>query len=58
MTTFEITALIMMGLTLLGVGSIGIWIFKWGRWTGMVDTEILDNREDHKRYEDIFRGMA
>ena len=58
MTTFEITTMVMMGLTLAGVGGIILWIFNFGRWVGMVDAEIEGNRADHMRYEETFQRMG
>ena len=56
MTTefFQTAVLILASLTLFGVGGIIVWIFNLGQWKGMVDSEIEGNREDHRRYEELF----
>jgi len=58
MTTFEIVTTVMLALTLLGVSGIGIYLFNFGRWVGMVENELEGNRVDHARYEEIFQGMG
>ena len=58
MNTFEYVTVGMLVLNLIGVTGIGLYLFNFGRWVGMVDNELEGNKVDHRRYEEIFQGMG